>query len=134
MKKLLILLLVAVALLAFAACSEEQDQTPQTTAAAAGMTTEDVGDPQEIEEGPGDWDLADMCVGQEVQALFDNIGLPQKMEYYDSPMDEEGLGQIQEGVLYYPEFMVLTIKEGDYETVSYVEAYPAEVETTESEG
>lgn len=133
MKKLLILLLVAVALLSFAACSEE-DKTPETTAAAAGETTEDVGDPQELEEGPSDWDLADMCVGMEVQALFDNIGLPEKMEYYDSPMDEEGLGQIQEGVLYYPEFMVLTIKEGDYETVSYVEGYPEEVETTDGEG
>lgn len=121
MKRITVLLLILALALTMWACKKENASGEQTTAASTAETTEDVGGPDEGLEGPSLRDQAVMCIDCPVQDLYDAIGLPQKIEYYPSPMDIEENGDLEEGVLTYDGFLVYTLKEGEMETVLNVE-------------
>lgn len=62
--------------------------------------------------------LAESCIDAPVADLFALIGQPDSSEYAPSCMNP-GVGE--DGMLYYEGFVVYTYKEGNTETVSYVE-------------
>lgn len=62
--------------------------------------------------------LAQSCEGQSVADLFALVGQPDSSEYAPSCLNP---GKGEDGMLYYDGFVVYTYKEGDTETVQYVE-------------
>lgn len=60
--------------------------------------------------------LAESCIGKTVQELYALIGEPNNAEYVDSC-----LGDGEDGNLFYDGFIVYTYREGNTETVEYVE-------------
>lgn len=107
MRMTVALLLVAL-LMSLCACAQPQvvptDATPGQTQDTTGTQ-----DPKA---------LAESCIDAPVADLFALIGQPQSSEYAPSCMNP-GVGE--DGVLYYDGFVVYTYKEGDTETVDYVE-------------
>ena len=88
---------------------------PETTAAEAETT-----DPETTEETePVDEArvLAESCIDKSVEELYKLIGEPDSADYAPSCLDENG----EDGILYYENFIVYTYREGDNETVSFVE-------------
>ena len=107
------LLLVAL-VLGLCACGQPQvaptDATTQATQAVGGQ--QDVTGTQDPKA------LAESCIDAPVADLFALIGQPESSEYAPSCMNP-GVGE--DGMLYYDGFVVYTYKEGDTETVDYVE-------------
>lgn len=64
-----------------------------------------------------DFELAESCIDKSVQELYALIGEPAEKDYAPSCLGEGG----EDGNLYYEGFIVYTYKEGDKETVHYVE-------------
>lgn len=62
--------------------------------------------------------LAESCIDKSVTELFDLIGEPESSDYAPSCNGGEGA---EDGNLYYDGFIVYTLKEGDIETVVFVE-------------
>ena len=62
--------------------------------------------------------LAESCIDKSVTELFDLIGEPESSDYAPSCNGGEGA---EDGNLYYDGFIVYTLKEGDSETVVFVE-------------
>lgn len=87
------------------------DQTTQQTQ-PAGATQGTTGTAQDLKA------LAESCIDAPVADLFALVGQPESSEYAPSCMNP-GVGE--DGVLYYDGFVVYTYKEGDTETVDYVE-------------
>ena len=121
MKKLMILLLAMVLLLSLCACGGEK--TPETTAATAGTTEPAIADttaPIADTTAPAadPKALAESCIDKPLEDLIALIGEPQSSDYAPSCLNP-GVGE--DGNLYYDGFTVYTYREGDTETVTYVE-------------
>jgi hypothetical protein len=61
--------------------------------------------------------LAESCIDKDVSELFALIGEPESADYAPSCLVEGG----EDGMLYYDGFVVYTTRDGDVETVTYVE-------------
>lgn len=127
MKKIIALLICL--MLLFCACGS-QEPTETTEAPSTATTVQSQPDiksgPDEVPE-PTDTtaaqtveeslkDKAMTCLDKPVEELFALVGEPESSEYGPSC-----LGQGEDGCLYYEGFTVYTYKEGDQETVQYVE-------------
>ena len=59
---------------------------------------------------------AESCIDKTVEELFQLVGEPASSDYAPSC-----LGDGEDGILYYEDFIVYTYREGDTETVTFVE-------------
>lgn len=64
-----------------------------------------------------DKELAESCIDKSVEELYELIGQPESSDYAPSCLGEGG----EDGNLYYDGFIVYTYREGNVETVHYVE-------------
>ena len=130
MKKLIALLMAVLMLLALCACGKTQEPTKEPDAPKVEEPA--VTDPQPSEEpseGPSEeqptepeqsaFELAESCLDLPVEDLYALIGEPEGSDYAPSCLNP-GVGE--DGNLYYDGFVVYTYREGDTETVTYVEA------------
>ncbi len=131
MKKIASILLVALLIVSLCACGSEAapeademiDAQPKVEATTAVQTATE---PEETEAPktatPTDAaalsakELAESCIDKNVQELYDLIGEPNSSDYAPSCLVEG-----EDGMLYYDGFVVYTTREGDVETVYYVE-------------
>ena len=67
--------------------------------------------------GKSDFELAQGCIDQDISVLYELIGEPESSDYAPSCLGEGG----EDGNLYYDGFIVYTYREGNKETVHYVE-------------
>lgn len=136
MKKLIALLLAACMILCLCACEGNSDpgQTePQSENPPAQQEVQDPvvpensEDPSENENTQGEdpvppeltpFELAQSCIDLSVEELYALIGEPESSDYAPSCLNPD-VGQ--DGNLYYDGFIVYTYREGEVETVSYVE-------------
>lgn len=135
MKKLIALLLAACMILSLCACtgnddpgqSEPQSGNPPAQQEQDPMPSEKTEDPSENENIQGEdpvppeltpFELAQSCIDQSVEELYALIGEPESSDYAPSCLNPD-VGQ--DGNLYYDGFIVYTYREGEVETVSYVE-------------
>ena len=118
MKKLMIMILACLLLLSLCACGAAQQGTPSTTAGTTGDTVaDDTVETTEATQNLGDLiALAESCIDKPVAELYALIGEPNSSDYAPSCM-----GDGEDGNLYYDGFIVYTYREGDTETVYYVE-------------
>ena len=124
MKKLIVLLICLTLLLC--ACGGEKPQEPTnaptteaTPAPTAAATEEATQAPTEEATEQTEQDLkalAESCIDLSVEELYALIGEPESAEYAPSC-----IGDGEDGNLYYDGFTVFTYKEGDTETVTFVE-------------
>lgn len=126
MKKTLVMLLICL-LLCLCACGKEApvqedieiNVTPKVEETVS--ATEEVKTPETTAEtAAAAMDkkaLAESCIGKDVSELFALIGEPNSADYAPSCLVEGG----EDGMLYYDGFVVYTVREGDVETVDYVE-------------
>lgn len=136
MKKLIALLLAACMILSLCACTGNEDlgqsEPPSENPPAQQenqdpVTPEKTEDPSENGNTQGEdpvppeltpFELAQSCIDQSVEELYALIGEPESVDYAPSCLNpDEG----QDGNLYYDGFIVYTYREGEVETVSYVE-------------
>lgn len=139
MKKLIALLLAACMILSLCACGDSNDPVqnddPQNGNPVAGQeqTPVDQGNsenPEDPNEGQNTgnedpvppeltpFELAQTCIDLSVEELYELIGEPESFDYAPSCLNpDEG----EDGNLYYDGFIVYTYREGETETVSYVE-------------
>ena len=120
MKKLLTILLTLALLLSLCACGSE---APETTGASDVETTAPVADTTAPTTEPttpaaDPKALAESCIDKPLDELIALIGEPQSSDYAPSCLNP-GVGE--DGNLYYDGFTVYTYREGDTETVTYVE-------------
>ena len=119
MKKLMTAILACALLLSLCACDKAQQETPNATTAAttAATVATTTPDPTEAtQQAQNLIDLAKSCIDKPVSELYALIGQPDSSDYAPSCM-----GDGEDGNLYYDGFIVYTYKEGDTETVHYVE-------------
>ena len=108
MKKLIALILATVLLLSLCACGGETPDAPSgTTGTTEGTTTA-----ADLKA------LAESCIDKSVDELYELIGQPESSDYAPSCLNP---GAGEDGNLYYDGFTVYTYREGDQETVTYVE-------------
>lgn len=132
MKKLIALLLAALMILGLCACNKTPDApatdpapvvtdpAPTEPAATEPAPTEpDDTKPAPTEPEMSDFEKAQSCVDLSVEELYALIGEPESSDYAPSCLNPEAG---EDGNLYYDGFIVYTYREGDTETVSYVEA------------
>lgn len=121
MKKLIALLLAAMMTAGLCACGNNDapvtEPPASQTDAPAQQTTENT-EFQPTEPEKTAFDLANECVDKSVEELYELIGEPQSSDYAPSCLNP-GVGE--DGNLYYEGFVVYTYREGDKETVTYVE-------------
>lgn len=132
MKKIFVMMLAVLLLACLCACAAEvpegeqmqitakpkteetQDTTQDTTEDTAGDATEDTTGttlPDDNKKA-----LAKSCEGKNVSELYALIGQPNSSDYAPSCLVDG-----EDGMLYYDGFVVYTTREGDVETVYYVE-------------
>lgn len=141
MKKIVLMLLAAVMLLSLCACgadvpegngdlmitakpktenTTEDTTVPEDTTApeeTTGDVTEDTTEKQgETKPNNDKKALAESCVGKNVSELYALIGQPTSSDYAPSCLVDG-----EDGMLYYDGFVVYTTREGNVETVYYVE-------------
>ncbi len=116
MKKILTLLLACLMLLALAACSQPDPTEPPVQNPTDGPTEVTPTDPPQSR-----FELAYGCIDKDIQDLYDLIGKPDRYDYAPSC-----LGEGDDGNLYYDGFIVYTYREGDTETIQFVEEYTEE--------
>ena len=121
MKKYVVLFVCLTMLLC--ACGSQNPQEPTnapTTEATNAPTAAPTDAPTEAapteETGKDLKALAESCIDLSVEELYALIGEPESAEYAPSC-----IGDGEDGNLYYDGFTVFTYKEGDTETVTYVE-------------
>ena len=130
MKKMIVMLLALLLLAGLCACGtpapegEEMQitakpKTEQTTAPED--TTEDTTGPEDTtgettQPATDKKALAKSCEGKNVSELYALIGQPNSSDYAPSCLVDG-----EDGMLYYDGFVVYTTREGDVETVYYVE-------------
>lgn len=122
--KRFVVLMACIALLLCACGAPAQDATQSTAQATAAATqpTEATTAQQET-QAPTETvnealELAKSCIDKPVEELYALIGEPERSDYAPSCLDgAEG----EDGNLYYDGFIVYTYREGDSETVRYVE-------------
>ena len=130
MKKMIVMLLALVLLLGLCACGKEEaaptepviTAQPKVEAAApveetAAPTAAPTEVPTEAAPAADQKSLAESCVDKDISELYALIGEPASSEYAPSCLVEGG----EDGSLYYDGFVVYTTREGDVETVYYVE-------------
>lgn len=130
MKKMIVMLLALVLLLGLCACGKEEaaptepviTAQPKVEAAApveetAVPTAAPTEAPTEAAPAADQKSLAESCVDKDISELYALIGEPASSEYAPSCLVEGG----EDGSLYYDGFVVYTTREGDVETVYYVE-------------
>lgn len=121
MKKLIALLLAAMMTAGLCACGNNDAPVTEPpvsqTDAPAQQTTENT-ELQPTEPEKTAFDLANECIDKSVEELYELIGEPQSSDYVPSCLNP-GVGE--DGNLYYEGFVVYTYREGDKETVTYVE-------------
>ncbi len=110
MKKLMIAILACALFVSLCACGKAQQEAP--TATTAPTTAEDPTEATQLTP----FELARECTGRPVSELYEQIGYPNSSDYAPSCM-----GEGEDGNLYYHGFIVYTYKEGDTETVHFVE-------------
>lgn len=127
MKKVIVLL-ICLMLLLCACGGEQQPETtkPSFTPTTAQTQPETQSEPDKLPESTNNSatqtveeslkDKAMTCLDKSVEELFALVGEPESSEYGPSC-----LGPGEDGCLYYEGFTVYTYKEGDQETVQYVE-------------
>ena len=126
MKKLIALLLAALMIAALCACGQNapevtEEQVPQSTEAAPVEDTQASEEPtEEVTEvaAASAFELAESCIDKSLEELYQLIGEPESADYAPSCLNP-GVGE--DGNLYYDGFTVYTYREGDTETVTYVE-------------
>ena len=134
MKKLIALLLAVLMIAGLCACGStepevteenipqttqgaENNETPETTEATEEVT-EIIDETVPTEEQKSAFELAQSCVDMTLDDLIALIGEPESADYAPSCLNP-GVGE--DGNLYYDGFIVYTYREGDTETVQYVE-------------
>ena len=105
MKKFLSIMLALAMVLALVACGAET--APATEAAPAATEAAPAADKKA---------LAESCIDKDISELYALIGEPESSDYAPSCLVEG-----EDGALYYDGFVVYTTREGDVETVYYVE-------------
>lgn len=128
MKKFVSILLAVLLLLSLCACGEDsqgqtqpQDTQPDTQAT---QPSETESQPAESTDAPTETTVVDLkalaesCIDKPVEELYALIGQPDSSEYAPSCLNP-GVGE--DGNLFYEDFVVYTYREGDEETVTYVE-------------
>lgn len=129
MKKLIALLLAAMMILSLCACGEKapdpveddpQGVTPNQPVEEdpSEPETDEPSEEQPTEPEKSALELAQECIDLPVEDLYALIGQPESSDYAPSCLNPE-VGE--DGNLYYDGFIVYTYREGDTETVSYVE-------------
>ena len=132
MKKIVILLLAAVLLLGLCACGKEEatptepvlNVQPKEEAAVVPEAPETVIETQASAEAAPETAapaedkkaLAESCIDKDISELYALIGEPESSDYAPSCLVDG-----EDGSLYYDGFVVYTTREGDVETVYYVE-------------
>lgn len=132
MKKLIVMLIATALLMGLCACGEEApaeenvqiDAKPKVEATTvieetvelATAATEE--DPAVLAEKRAQENkaLAESCIDKDVLYLYELIGKPNSADYAPSCLVDG-----EDGMLYYDGFVVYTTREGDVETVYYVE-------------
>ena len=130
MKKMIVMLLAFVLLLGLCACGKEEAAPTEPAInvqpkVEATVAVEETASPTEApteaatEAAPAadQKTLAESCMDKDISELYALIGEPASSEYAPSCLVEGG----EDGVLYYDGFVVYTTREGDVETVYYVE-------------
>lgn len=115
MKKLIAFLLAGVMVLGLCACGDQTEPADTTDAVSTGETTasnETTGSAADAKA------LAQSCIDKTVDELYALIGEPVSSDYAPSCLNP---GEGEDGNLYYDGFVVYTYREGDTETVTYVE-------------
>lgn len=113
MKKLMLAILVCALLVSLCACGKAQEETPTATTSVTEPTAAE--DPTEATQ-MSPFQIAREYTGRPVSELYEVIGYPDSSDYAPSCM-----GEGEDGNLYYDGFIVYTYKEGDEESVYYVE-------------
>ena len=131
MKKIVVMLLALCLMLGMAACGGQEapaaeevkiEAVPKVEAEAAPAVTPTEAAteaPTEavVEETAADLKaLAESCIDKDISELYALIGEPASSEYAPSCLVEG-----EDGALYYDGFVVYTTREGEVETVYYVE-------------
>lgn len=132
MKKLIVMLLSVLMLLGLCACGSEApeaediqiDVKPKVEETIAVEETTPATEAEPVVEETVAADpvadlkaLAESCIDKDVSELYALIGEPESSDYAPSCLVEGG----EDGMLYYDGFVVYTTREGDVETVYYVE-------------
>lgn len=130
MKKIVLMLVAAVLLMNLCACGKEEpaptavdeqiNVTPkveETTPTAVETPTETTAETEAVEPAADPKALAESCIDKNVSELYALIGEPNSSDYAPSCLVQGG----EDGMLYYDGFVVYTTREGDVETVYYVE-------------
>lgn len=130
MKKIVVMLLAALLLMTLCACGKEEpaptavdeqiNLTPkveETTPAVVETPTETETETENVETTADLKALAESCIDKNVSELYALIGQPNSSDYAPSCLVQGG----EDGMLYYDGFVVYTTREGDVETVYYVE-------------
>lgn len=130
MKKIVVMLLAALLLMSLCACGKEEtaptavdeqiNVTPkveETTPTAVETPTETTPETEAVETAADLKALAESCIDKDVSELYALIGQPNSSDYAPSCLVQGG----EDGMLYYDGFVVYTTREGDVETVYYVE-------------
>ena len=129
MKKMIVMLLACTLLLGLCACGKEEAAPTEPAISAqpkveATTAVEETAAPTEApteaatEAAPAadKKALAESCVDKDISELYALIGEPESSDYAPSCLVEG-----EDGALYYDGFVVYTTREGDVETVYYVE-------------
>lgn len=130
MKKIIVLLAFVLLLLGLCACGKETPTPTEPEIKAepkveATVAAEEPAAPTEAPtEAPAETEapaadkkaLAEGCIDQNVSELYALIGEPESSDYAPSCLVDG-----EDGTLYYDGFVVYTTREGDVETVYYVE-------------
>lgn len=130
MKKIVLMLVAAVLLMNLCACGKEEpaptavdeqiNVTPkveETTPTAVETPTETTAETEAVQTAADLKALAESCIDKNVSELYALIGEPNSSDYAPSCLVQGG----EDGMLYYDGFVVYTTREGDVETVYYVE-------------
>ena len=130
MKKIVVMLLAALLLMNLCACGKEEPAptapdeqislTPkveETVPTVVETPTETAGETEIVETTADLKALAESCIDKNVSELYALIGQPNSSDYAPSCLVQGG----EDGMLYYDGFVVYTTREGDVETVYYVE-------------
>ena len=116
MKKLMIAILACALFVSLCACGKAQQETPIATTAATTVAPKATDPTQATANTTSPKALAESCIDKPVSELYALIGQPNSSDYAPSCM-----GDGEDGNLYYDGFIVYTYKEGDTESVYYVE-------------
>lgn len=129
MKKIVVMLLAVLMLLRLCACGGKEEPAEEVNISAQPKVEDVVAAPateaateapaEELPEETAAADLkalAESCIDKDISELYALIGEPASSEYAPSCLVEG-----EDGALYYDGFVVYTTREGDVETVYYVE-------------